>query len=365
MSTDGPGSDAGRGPESTESESVESRVGSGTDDAAREIHLPVAAQPSVDAICDLTQRAERAGYERAWMPETWGRDAVTVLATVAGRTTQIGLGTSITPVYSRSPALVGQTAATLQDVSAGRFRLGLGPSGPAVIENWHGAAFGNPLRRTREYVEIVRQVLSGEEVEYDGEYFDLGGFRLRCDPPETPPEIDVTGMGPKAVELAGRFADGWHALFLTREGFAERMGDLRRGADLGDRDRSEVRTTWALTCCALDDGERARRLVRGHLAFYVGAMGDYYRESLSRQGHADTAAEITERWQAGDREDAMDAISDGLLDDVAVGGTPDHARELLAEFGACEGVDALAVSFPREANTEEIEATIDALASGA
>jgi coenzyme F420-dependent oxidoreductase len=332
------------------------------DDADREIHLPVAAQESVGAIVEIAQRAERAGYERAWMPETWGRDAITVLASIAHGTSEIGLGTSIAPVYSRSPTLVGQTAATLQEVSEGRFRLGLGPSGPAVIENWHGVEFGNPLRRTREYVDITRQVLAGERVTYDGEYFELEGFRLRSDPPERPPKIDVTGMGPKAVELAGRFADGWHAIILTRDGFEERIADLRRGAELGNRDPADVRSTWALTCCALEDGERARRLVRGHLAFYVGAMGDYYRESLARQGHAETAEAITEHWQSGEREAAVAAISDELLDDLAVAGTPDRARKLLSEFGAIEGVDALAVSFPREAGSEEIEATIDALA---
>ena len=334
----------------------------GADGADREIHLPVAAQESLDAIVEIARRAERTGYERAWMPETWGRDAVTVLASIAHGTSEIGLGSSITPVYSRSPILVGQTAATLQEVSDGRFRLGLGPSGPAVIENWHGVEFGNPLRRTREYVDIVRQVLAGERVTYDGEYFELEGFRLRSDPPERPPRIDVMGMGPKAVELAGRFADGWHAIILTRDGFEERIADLRRGAELGDRDPADVRTTWALTCCALADGERARRLVRGHLAFYVGAMGDYYRESLSRQGHAETAEAITERWQSGELEAAVEAISDELLDSTAVAGTPDRARELLSEFGAIEGVDALAVSFPREAGSEGIEATIDALA---
>ncbi|PSP73674.1 TIGR04024 family LLM class F420-dependent oxidoreductase [Halobacteriales archaeon QS_3_64_16] len=331
-------------------------------DADREIHLPVAAQESVGAIVEIAQRAERAGYERAWMPETWGRDAITVLASIAHGTSEIGLGTSIAPVYSRSPTLVGQTAATLQEVSEGRFRLGLGPSGPAVIENWHGVEFGNPLRRTREYVDITRQVLAGERVTYDGEYFELEGFRLRSDPPERPPEIDVTGMGPKAVELAGRFADGWHAILLTHDGFDERIADLRRGVELGNRDPADVRSTWALTCCALEDGERARRLVRGHLAFYVGAMGDYYRESLARQGHAETAEAITEHWQSGEREAAVAAISDELLDDLAVAGTPDRARKLLSEFGAIEGVDALAVSFPREAGSEEIEATIDALA---
>ena len=108
----------------------------------REVFLPVAAQPSVDALCDQAVRAEERGYDRAWLPETWGRDAVTVLTSIAHRTDEIGIGTSIAPIHSRSPALLGQTAATLQEVSDGRFRLGLGPSGPAVIENWHGVEYG-------------------------------------------------------------------------------------------------------------------------------------------------------------------------------------------------------------------------------
>ncbi|MEF8781430.1 MAG: TIGR04024 family LLM class F420-dependent oxidoreductase, partial [Haloferacaceae archaeon] len=201
-------------------------------DAARDVSLPVAAQPSLDAIVSMAQRAEGAGYDRVWLPETWGRDAVTTLALAAERTDRIGLGTSITNVYSRSPALVGQTAATLQEASDGRFRVGLGPSGPEVIQRWHGESFDRPLRRTREYVEIVRAVCAGEEVDYDGDVFDLSGFRLRCDPPEPAPPIDAAGLGPKSVELAGRFADGWHALLLTPDGLRDRLSDLRRGAEL-------------------------------------------------------------------------------------------------------------------------------------
>ncbi|MFC6769749.1 TIGR04024 family LLM class F420-dependent oxidoreductase, partial [Natrinema soli] len=213
----------------------------------RDVHLPVAAQPTIDSIADYTRAAEEAGYDCAWLPETWGRDAVTVLAAMAERTDSIDIGSSILNTYSRTPAMLGQTAATLQELSGGRFRLGLGPSGPVVIESWHGVEYGNPLRRTRETVEIVRQVLSGETVDYDGDDFDLSGFRLRCDPPETPPPIEVTGMGPKAVELAGRFADGWHGIMLTPDGTRDRLEDIERGAELGDRDPDDVQITAGVT----------------------------------------------------------------------------------------------------------------------
>ncbi|WP_435195056.1 TIGR04024 family LLM class F420-dependent oxidoreductase [Natronomonas sp. EA1] len=328
----------------------------------RDVFLPVAAQPSVDALVEQAQVAEGLGYDRAWLPETWGRDAVTVLTSIAHATDEIGIGTSIMPVYSRSPALIGQTAATLQEVSEGRFRLGLGPSGPIVIENWHGVTFGNPLKRTRETVDIVKQVLSGEEVSYDGEYFELEGFRLRCDPPEPAPKVDTAAMGPKAVELAGRFADGWHALLLTPDGLRDRLEDLERGAEMGGKSIDDVRVTLSLNCCALEDGEAARRLARGHTAFYVGGMGTYYRDNLARQGHEAVAHEIFDAWQAGDHEEAMAAIDDDLLDKLAVAGPPEECRAQLEEWEAIDGVDSLSISFPREANLEQIRETIEALA---
>jgi coenzyme F420-dependent oxidoreductase len=330
--------------------------------AERDVFLPVAAQPSVEALVEQAERAESLGYERVWLPETWGRDAVTVLTSIARETERVGIGTSIMPLYSRSPALIGQTAATLGEVSDGRFRLGLGPSGPIVVENWHGVEYGNPLRRTRETVDVVREVLSGEEVTYDGEYFDLEGFRLRCDPPDPAPPIDVAGMGPKAVELAGRFADGWHALMLTPGGLADRIEDLERGADLGERDPDDLRVTLSLTCAALDDPERAREIVRQHTAFYVGGMGTFYRENLARQGYEETAHAVYDAWNEGDRERATAAIDDDLLDDLAVAGTPEEARDRLESFAALDAVDAVSVSFPRAATGEEITSTIDNLA---
>ncbi len=328
----------------------------------RDLSLPVAARPDLDGRCELARRAEAAGYDRVWLPETWGRDAVTVLAAVAERTDAIGLGTSVLPVYSRSPALLGQTAATLQELSGGRFRLGLGASGPAVVEGWHGVPFERPLRRTRETLEIVRAVVRGEDVTYRGELFDLAGFHLRCPALAPPPKVDAAGMGPKAAELAGRFADGWHAIMFTRDGLRDRLEDYRRGVELGGRDRAAQRVTLSVPCCALDDGERARRLARRSLAFYLGAMGTYYRDSLARQGHVELAREVAARWSSGDREAAAAAIPDALLDDLAAAGTPERARERLERFAAVDGVDAVSVSFPRGAGPDDMKATLAALA---
>lgn len=328
----------------------------------RALHLPVASLPRLDDVLGLFERGEAAGYDAAYLPETWGRDAVTTLALAAERTETIALGTSILNVYSRSPALVGATAATLQEAADGRFRLGIGPSGPAVIENWHGVDFGNPLRRTREYVDVIRQVLSGAEVTYEGEYVDLQGFRLRCAPPDPAPPVEVAGMGPKAVELAGRFGDGWHALLFTPDGLRDRLDDLARGAELGDRDPDDLRTVLSLTCCVLEDGDRARELARRHLAFYVGGMGTYYRDALARQGFEERATAVHDAWQRGDREAALAAFDDDLLDRLAVCGTPAEAEAALDRFAAVDGLDAAAVSFPRGAELDEIHETIDALA---
>lgn len=333
--------------------------------ATRDVHLPVAAQESIETTLALAERAGSLGYDRVWAPETWGRDAVSTLAVLADRLDDVGLGASILNVYSRSPALLGQTAATLAELSDGDFRLGLGPSGPALVERWHGLTHDRPLRRTREAAEIARAVLSGEVVDYDGEVFQLEGFRLRCDPPAAPVPIDLTGLGPKAVELAGFAGDGWHALFVTPDGLADRLDDLDRGARKAGREDAAHRVTLSIPACALDDGDRARRLARGHLAFYVGGMGPYYAKALARQGHEATARTVVEAWQAGDRERAMAAFDDDLLDDLAAAGTPETARSALERLEALPGVDAVAISFPRGADREEQRATLEALAPGA
>lgn len=326
-----------------------------------DLALPVAAQPSLEAIIQMGERAEELGYNRLWFPETWGRDAVTILALIAERTENIGISNSVYPVYSRSPALMGQTATTLQEASEGRYRLGLGASSPFVIENWHGYDFGNPIRRTREYIDIVKQVFSGEAVEYDGEYFDLEGFKLRCDPPEPEPPVDVAAMGPTFVEMTGRFADGWEAIVYTQEGLESRLADLERGAELGNRSTNDVRVTLARNGCVLDDAERARELTVQHTAFYLGGMGIFYRDSLAREGYEDLAHDIYDAWQDDCREEAMRLVDENLLE-TAPAGDSDEARDRLTEARKLDGVDAIKVGFPRGATVDEIMQTMEELA---
>lgn len=327
-----------------------------------DIHLPVAEQPTVDRYVDYAALGDRLGYDTVWMPETWGRNAVPILAEIARATRDIQLGPSVLNVFSRSPALIGQTAATLQELSDGRARLAVGSSGPLVVEGWHGEPFEEPLKRVRETIEIVEDVQTGETVEYDGSIFSLAGFRLRGEAPTTPAPVDAAGMGPKSVELAGRFADGWHGIVLSPSGVADRIDDFDRGSDLGDRDRSEQRTMVAVEAMVSDDREYARDLARQHLAFYVGAMGSYYRKALASQGFEDEATEMAVKWGNGDREGAAAAVTDQILSEFAAAGTPAEARDQLSTFSDIDGLDAVAVGFPRAATKDDIERTIEALA---
>jgi len=326
-----------------------------------DLALPVAAQPSLEAIVQMGERAEELGYNRLWLPETWGRDAVTILALIAERTEEIGISNSVYPVYSRSPALVGQTATTLQEASDGRYRVGLGASSPYVIGNWHGDDFGNPIRRTREYIDVVKQVFSGDVVEYDGEYFDLEGFRLRCDPPEPEPPVDVAAMGPTFVEMTGRFADGWEAIVYTGDGLESRLEDLEHGAELGDRSVDDVRVTLARTACVLDDAERARELAVQHTAFYLGGMGTFYRDSLAREGEEALAHDIYDAWQEDRRGEAMELVDENLLETAPTGNRAE-AQERLEAARDLDGVDAIKVGFPRGATVDEIMQTMEELA---
>lgn len=329
---------------------------------SRHIHTPVAAQSHLMDTVSLIEDAERLGYDHAWVPETWGRDAITTLAMAAGTINTIGLGTSIVNVYARSPAVLGQTAATLAESTPGPFRLGIGPSGPALVNNWHGIEYERPLRRTRETTEIIKAVLSGDIVEYDGDIFQIEGFRLRFDPPEDAVPIDLAGLGPKSVELAGFIGDGWHGLLATPSGLEDQLDHLRRGAGKRDRSLDDIDVTVSITCCALEDGETARELAAGHIAFYTGAMGPFYAKALARQGYEDLARQVVQKWQGGDREGAIQAVKSDLLDDIAVAGTPGEAIDRLSRFEAVEGVDAVAVSFPRGATRSQINETVESLA---
>src|SRR5579864_5695975 len=176
------------------------------------VTLAPTKQIPLDAVVELARVADRLGYDTLWVPETWGFDAVTILAVLAASTERIRIASGVLNVYSRSAALIAQTAASLQHLSRNRFILGLGTSGPIVVEGWHGVAFRNPIMRTREYVEVIRLALSAQTVDFAGQTMQLSRFRL-LNPPNAMPPIYIASLGPRNVRLTGEVADGWLPTF--------------------------------------------------------------------------------------------------------------------------------------------------------
>lgn len=328
----------------------------------RDIVLPLGEFDDLADAVSLTQFAEDRGYGYVTMGETTGRNVALVLSVLAERTDEIGITDNVLSPYSRTPSLLGQTAVTLQEISDGRFRLRLGASSPALAERWHGVDYDRPLRQLRESVEIIRQVQSGDRLDYDGEFFSPDGLALECPPPDPPVPVDVAALGPKSTEMTGRFADGWVPQLLPLGGLEERMDDLRRGAELGDRSVDDVRVAHTLRCCAIDDGAKAREYARSYVAFMVAIYGPYYRQAIADAGWADVTEAVREHWKADEREDAVAAVPDELLDELVAVGTPAEAREQVERFEAVDGVDAVQVGFLGQMSREEQEQTLAALA---
>ena len=285
-----------------------------------------------DDIVEYVGLAEDAGLETYWQGESWGRSSVPTMTRLLEHTESIDVCSGIFNVYTRSPALVAMTANTLADQSDGRFRVGLGMSGPAVIENFHGVEFEAPLRRTREYVEIVRAYLAGDRVEYDGDLFDLSGFALDMERTYDCP-IYVAAMGEVNRQLTGEFADGWIPLLLPNTAVEDALDAVERGAERGDRSLADVDVApWVPTCVSETDPEAARGAVRSMIAFYVGAMGDYYAQMVASFGFEEEADAIREGWEADTQAGAEDAVTDEMVSAVGACGTPERAAESFERF---------------------------------
>ncbi|MFW5923960.1 MAG: TIGR04024 family LLM class F420-dependent oxidoreductase [archaeon] len=328
----------------------------------RGVVLPLNSYEELDTAVDAARYAENLGYDFVTMGETNGRNVPLVLGLIAERTSSIGLADDVLSPYSRTPSTLGQTAATLQEISGGRFRLRLGASSPALAERWHGVAFERPLRHVREAIDIVRQVQSGERLDYDGEFFSPDTLQLESPTPDPPAPVDVAALGPKATEMTGRFADGWVPQLLPIDALRDRLEDLRRGANLADRSSDELQVTPHLRACATADGDVARRHAREHVAFMVARYGPFYRTAIANAGWADLTETIRDRWNDGDRPAAIEAIPDELLDDLVAAGTPETVREQLRRFEAIDGVDGVQIGFFGPMDEAERRKTMSVLA---
>jgi F420-dependent oxidoreductase-like protein len=293
----------------------------------------------------LARQADRAGLDSVWVAEAWGQDAVSVLGHLSAVTERIALGSGLLQIPARTPAMTAMTAATLDVLSGGRFRLGLGVSGPQVSEGWHGVSFARPLRRTREYVEIVREALARKgPLEYEGEEFRLPvegtglgkPLKLLAKPVQERIPIYLGAIGPKAVEQTAEIADGWLPFIFSPE-----LLDPFQGR--------EVDISPVVMVCVDDDIDRARDLARPWLALYMGGMGakgkNFYVESAARFGHGETAQRVQELFMAGDRAGAARALSDGLIDHSAICCRPGELDGRLAEYERAGATTLLAMPF--------------------
>jgi F420-dependent oxidoreductase-like protein len=306
----------------------------------------------------LAREADRLGYSVCWVAEAYGSDAPTVLAWVAAQTQRIDIGSAVMQIPARTPAMTAMTAATLDTLSGGRFRLGLGVSGPQVSEGWHGVRFEKPLGRTREYVEIVRMALRRERVQYDGEHWTLPlpdgpgkAIKLTVHPVREEIPIYLAAVGPKNLELTGRIADGWLAVFFSPEQAAISLDPLRAGrAQAGHVGDDPLKGFDVVTTAPImidDDLDAAAAPIRAYAALYIGGMGsrkqNFYNALAGRMGFEAEAAQIQELYLNRQYLEAANAVPRAFIDYTSLIGPVERIRDRLHAF-ADAGVTTLAVS---------------------
>ena len=312
----------------------------------------------------LAREADKLGYSVCWVAEAYGSDAPTVLSWVAAQTERIDIGAAVMQIPARTPAMTAMTAATLDTLSGGRFRLGLGVSGPQVSEGWHGVRFAKPLARTQEYVDIVRMALRRDRVQYAGEHFTLPlpdgpgkPLKLTVHPVRAEIPIYLAAVGPKNLELAGRIADGWLAIFFSPEQAALSLDPIRRGRaqalgtdparPAGDDGLTGFDVVPTVPVVFDDDLDAAAAPIRGYAALYVGGMGsreqNFYNALACRMGFEAEAAQVQELYLNKQYEQAAAAIPRDFVDATSLIGPAERIRDRMQAFAAA-GVTTLTVS---------------------
>ncbi len=329
------------------------------------ISMAIGAGASLDPK-RLTQHVtdlEAAGVDMIWGGEIYGFDLVSTLAYVAAKTERIQLMTGILPIYSRSPAIIAQTAMTIDTLSEGRFILGLGTSGPQVIEGWHGVPFSKPMGRTRDVIEICRKVWSGDKVVHEGSAVSLpydGGtglgkpLKLMAKPHRRDIPVAVASIGPRNVEMTAELAEVWQPIHFLPEKFNDVWGDA---LDAGGAKRSDDLADLQIVAggtVAMGSGpmvEGVRKGVRDNVGFYVGGMGardkNFYNDLFKRYGYVDEAEKIQDLFLTGKRDEAFAAVPDDYVDRASLTGDPERVRERIEVYRSV-GVSYLDITIPPE-----------------
>ena len=318
--------------------------------------------PKGDEAVEVVQAAERAGFDSVWVAESYGSDVVSVLAWLTPQTTTIKLGAAIMQVPARPPAAAAMAGATIDALSGGRFIFGFGPSGPQVSEGWYGIPYAKPWGRTREYIQIVREIVArGGPLEHSGEHWTLPlpadapgstgqgkALKLNFHPVRNEIPVFVGAIGRKSVEMAAEICDGWIPIFFSPDAFDETWGEhLEKGFAKGGRSREDLEVSPSIQVAIDGDLDTARAVVRAGLLLYLGGMGsretNFYVDLTHRFGFGDVADEVQSLYLDGKREDAYNAIPDELVNATSLIGSEDEVAERLTSFGSI-GVDRLICS---------------------
>ena len=302
----------------------------------------------LEQIQQFAGRADRSGFESAWFPEITFADAFIPAAAAAQQTQRLQLATGVVGIWSRSPAAMALSAATLHQLCGERLILGLGLQARTYVENWHGRRYERPVQAMREYVTIIRSILSGKNTTFEGDIFSIKNFQMHIPPPQRPIPIYVAAIGPKMLELAGEVADGLLGYFYSVPYLEEFvLPRVRAGARRAGRDPSEIHISCGLPSLISSD-ERAFDLHRGQILMFATASGSspFYAESFARAGYADALQEIQERVAALDIEGALASITPEMVDTFTLTGAPGHVHDRIAEYQAAGVQSVLANPSP-------------------
>src|ERR1700754_406520 len=330
--------------------------------------------PAGEDALEVVQAAEGAGFESVWVAESYGSDVVSVLAWLAGQTETIKLGAAIMQVPARPPAAAAMAGVTIDELSGGRFIFGFGPSGPQVSEGWYGVDYAKPWGRTREYVEVVREIVARRgPLEHHGEHYDLplsGGegkaLKLNFHPLRNEIPVFIGAIGRKSVQMTAEVADGWIPIFFSVDHFQASWGEhLEAGFAAAGGTRADLEVSPSLSCAIAGDLEAARNLVKASLLLYLGGMGsrktNFYVDLAHPFGFGDVADEVQSRFQDGDRAGAFEAVPDEVVEATSLVGTEAEVAERVERFRGA-GIDRLIVSPVHAERTEQLH-TLERLAA--
>jgi probable F420-dependent oxidoreductase len=309
---------------------------------------------SLDKFSEYARLAEANGFHSVWLAESWGLDAIALLSHLGAQTRRVKLGTAIVNVFSRTPALLSMASVTLNDLYGGRFILGLGSSTKALVEGWHGMKFEHPVARVRDTVKIVRGLTAGEEVNYEGVVGSVRGYRIRVRPRSAPPPIYLAALGPEAMRAVAEVADGWLPYLLPLRGLAESVAQIRDNAEKAGRSPNAVCIAPMVLTAVSDEREAGRAAAREHIAFYMGAMGPHYRGFVARFGFEREVEQIRKAWAAKQHAEAQLAVTEDMVDQLAIAGTPSECRVRLDEIRAA-GADLPILFFPGACTNRMVE----------